>query len=416
MDLKQKRPRIFYGWYIVAASTFLRIFAGGVTVLGFTAVFEPIANEFGWSYAQISLASSLRGLESGLLAPLVGVMVDHWGPRRLIFSGGILICLGFLVLSQATSLFMFYLSFIIIAMGTSTCMATVTMTALANWFRRKYGLVSGIAASGFGLGGIMVPIITMLVAAQGWRTALVVIGFSSLAVILPLSLVMRHKPEQYGYLPDGEPPVTTISSNARPSTVSEEVSLTTKQALKQRAFWHIAIAGACQIFVIGAINTHIMPFLSSVGIGRSVSSFIAMIVPLASIGGRLSSGWLSDRIGRKPIFTAGFALITTGVLFFAFITSNSLWLLIPFVVTFSLGWGFTITARIALSREYFGLSSFGKIFGLMTGIVMLGNMAGAPLAGWVFDTWQSYQGAWLAFSGVTIAAVILTLTLPRKNG
>ncbi|MFC1899473.1 MFS transporter [Chloroflexota bacterium] len=415
MDLTKNKPRIFYGWYIVTASAFIMIFTGGVTHLGFTTVFEPIAEEFGWSYAQISLAASLRGFESGLLAPLIGFLVDRWGPRKLIFGGGILLCLGFLLLSQINSLIMFYASFVIIAIGMSTCMGTVMLTAVASWFRRKYGLASGIVASGFGLGGIMVPIMTMLIYALEWRMALVTIGFSTLAVVLPLSLVMRHKPEQYGYQPDGGLTNTAIFDNTQISSASPEISFTAKQALKHRAFWHIAIAGACQAFIIGAVVTHIMPYLSSIGANRSVSSFIALMIPLTSIGGRLSGGWLCDRVGRKPIFIASFTLMTIGLLVFAFVTENSLWLLIPFVITFSFGWGFAVTTRISLLREHFGIGSFGKIFGLMTGIVMLGNMSGAPLAGWIYDTWQNYQGAWLLFCAVTITAIILTFTLPRKS-
>ena len=83
MHLNQKRPKIFYGWWIVGASLLITLYTGGVVYFGFTAVVEPIAEEFGWSYAQISLASSLRGLEVGLLAPFVGFLADRWGSRRL---------------------------------------------------------------------------------------------------------------------------------------------------------------------------------------------------------------------------------------------------------------------------------------------------------------------------------------------
>ncbi len=101
MHLNQRPPKVFYGWWIVGACVFILLYTSGVIHFGFTAVVEPIAEEFGWSYAQISLASSLRGLEMGLLAPLVGFLVDRWGPRRLVFGGSILVGLGLLVLSRA---------------------------------------------------------------------------------------------------------------------------------------------------------------------------------------------------------------------------------------------------------------------------------------------------------------------------
>jgi len=111
MHLNWKPTKIFYGWWIVAASLVIALYAGGVTFYGFTAIFEPIANEFGWSYTKISLAASLRGLEMGLLAPITGRLVDRWGPRRLIFGGAIIICLGLILLSHTTSIGMFYGAF-----------------------------------------------------------------------------------------------------------------------------------------------------------------------------------------------------------------------------------------------------------------------------------------------------------------
>ncbi|MFC1991772.1 MFS transporter, partial [Chloroflexota bacterium] len=134
MDFNQKRPRVFYGWYIVAAAIVIILYTAGIIHFGFTAVFEPIANEFGWSYARISLASSLRGFEMGLLAPLMGFLVDRWGPRKLIFAGSIIIFLGFLILSNVSSLAMFYGAFVLISIGMSTCTVTVLMPAVNNWF------------------------------------------------------------------------------------------------------------------------------------------------------------------------------------------------------------------------------------------------------------------------------------------
>ncbi|MFC2048338.1 MFS transporter, partial [Chloroflexota bacterium] len=198
MHFKQKRPKVFYGWWIVGACFFIKVCVTGTVPLGFTAVFEPLAKEFGWSYAQISLAASLRGLEEGILAPLAGFLVDRWGPRRLMFGGGILIFLGFLLFSRVSSLGMFYGTFVLIAIGTSACTDPVPVTAVAYWFRKKMNMAIGIASSGVGLGGFLVPIASMLIDTLGWRTAVFILGLGVLIIVLPLSLLLRHKPEQYG--------------------------------------------------------------------------------------------------------------------------------------------------------------------------------------------------------------------------
>ena len=411
MNSDPKRPRIFYGWYIVAASLVNLLYTGGVAHFGFTAVFEPIVDEFKWSYAQVSLASSLRGFEMGLLAPVVGFLVDKWGPKKMVFTGSIFICLGFLLLSRVESLLVFYLAFVLIAFGMSLSGGTVIMTAVANWFQRRAGLAMGIVASGFGLGGLLIPVVTLLVDTFEWRTAMVIIAFGTLVIIMPLSFIMRHRPEDYGYHPDGEADIVSgpeIINNEH----AQNTGMTVRQALRSRAFWQLSIASCCHSFLLGAVVTHMMPYLSSLGVERATSSFIAMILPVVSIVGRLNGGWLGDRYGRKKVFTTSFFLMTIGVFIYGFLSIERIWLLVPFILALSLGWGGSVTTRLTLLREYFGRRSFGTIMGFMSGVMMVGNITGAPLAGWIYDTWGTYRGAWLAYGVVTLLGAFLVFTLP----
>ncbi len=414
MDSNPKRPRVFYGWYIVAASLVNLLYSGGVAHFGFTAVFEPIANEFKWSYAQISLASSLRGLEMGLLAPVVGFLVDKWGPKKMVFGGSIFLCLGFLLLSKVNSLLVFYLAFILIAFGMSFSGGTVIMTAVANWFQKKAGLAMGIVASGFGLGGLLIPVVTLLVDTYEWRTAMVIIGFGTLGIVLPLAFIMRHRPEDYGYNPDGEADIV-LKPEIEKIEPARETGMTVRQALKSRVFWQLSIASCCHSFLLGAVVTHMMPYLSSLGVERSTASFIAMILPVTSIVGRLNGGWLGDRYGRKKVFTTSFFLMTIGVFIYGCLDYDRLWLLVPFILALSLGWGGSVTTRLTILREYFGRRSFGTIMGFVSGVMMVGNISGAPLAGWIYDTWGTYRGAWLAYGAVTLLGAFLVFTLPAAK-
>ena len=413
MDLNQKRPKIFYGWWIVGACVFILLYIGGVVHFGFTAVVEPIAEEFGWSYAQISLASSLRGLELGLLAPLTGFLVDRWGPRRLVFGGSILVGLGLLALSRVSSLGTFYLAFALIAIGMSTCMGTVLITAVANWFRKKAGIAIGIVVSGFGLGGLLVPVVTVLVDTLQWRTAMLSLGLGMIIIVVPLSLLLRHKPERYGYLPDGDVSSSLETGEFYTSAENVEINISAKQALRNGAFWHIAFASMCHSFILSAVITHVMPFLSSIGIIRSTASLVALTLPVVSICGRLGVAWIGDRLDERRVYAVAFALMAIGMLCFGYVAGGVTWLLVPFVITFSFGWGGSVTTRMTLLRKYFGRSSFGTILGFTSGVMMVGHIAGAPLAGWVFDTWGSYQGIWFAFVSLTLAGLVLALTTPR---
>ncbi len=412
MQLNQKRHTIFYGWWVVVASFLITVYTGGIIYFGFTAIFEPIQNEFGWSYAQISLAASLRDLEMGLLAPIMGVFVDRWGPRKLMFGGPIIIGLGLLLLNTVNSLIMFYVAFIVIAIGMSNCSSTVKNTAVANWFRKKVALASGIVAAGFAVGGFLVPAVTTLVDTLEWRKAMVVLALSMWSIGLPLSLLMRHKPEQYGYLPDGELNIPSLNDKRPVLAQKTEVNISGKQAIKSRTFWHISLAMMCQTFLSSAVVTHVMPYLDSIGLAWTTASLVAMSIPPASIGGRLGFGLMGDIFNKKRLSAIGFALMSLGLIFFALIPNGSMWLLIPSLLFFGTGWGANITLRPALLREYFGRNRFGTIHGFTIGILMMGIVAGAPLAGWAFDVWDTYEGIWLIFAGAGITGIFTILKTP----
>ena len=414
MSLSKWSPsKVFYGWWIVGASAFIALYVAGAIAYGFTAIFEPIVDEMGWSYTQVSLAASLRGLETGLLAPLIGILVDRWGPRRLIFSGALIIAAGLMFLSRITSLAMFYGAFALIALGVSCCTMTTLMTTIANWFRQKMGMASGIAVAGFGFGGLLVPVVVRLVDAYDWRRAMTILAFGVLATVLPLSLLFRHRPEQYGYSPDGLTEDLTVTSDDRPvSPKAIEVSITPKQALKSSTFWRISLAFACYYLVLAAAITHVMPYLSSIGTARATSSIVATAIPLTSIAGRLSLAWLGDKHGRKRVLAVAFAMMAGGLLCFGFASTAGDWILALFLALFGAGYGGCSALRPSLMREYFGRANFGTVFGLLTGVTMTGTLAGPTLAGWAYDHWGSYQNIWLVFAVLPVVALFSILTIP----
>jgi len=415
LNLTWKPRRTFYGWWIVIACFFISLYTGGVVFFGFTAFFEPLADKFHWSYAQISFAASLRGMEAGLIAPLIGVLVDRWGSRRLLVAGTIISTLGLLLLSRTTSLSMFYGACLLLAVGMSICSSTVLMTAIANWFRKKIGIATGIMVSGYGFSGLLVPVTVRLIDTYDWQKAMTILAIGMLALCLPLSLVVRHKPEQYGWQPDGEAEGTLTSSTNSVQANATEVNLGTRQALKSRAFWHIALSLLCQAIVVSAVVTHIMPYLTSIHVNRANSSLIVSALSLVSIVGRLGLGWLGDRFDKRRVMASAFAMLCGGLLCFGFASPEAVWLLTPFLILFGIGYGGNNTLRASVLREFFGRGSFGAIHGFVLGMIALGSVVGPPLAGWVFDRWGSYQPIWVAFAGLAVVAVLAAITMPSVS-
>jgi OFA family oxalate/formate antiporter-like MFS transporter len=398
--------KIFYGWWIVLACSLIGFYVGGAIFYGFTAFFEPIREEFGWSYTQISFAASLRGLEMGIFAPLIGFLVDRFGSRKLILYGTITVGFGLILLSRTQSLAMFYGSFLLIAFGAGGCAMVVTMAAVANWFHKNVGLALGVMASGVGASGLMVPLIVQLIDVSGWRTTLIILGFGMWILGIPLSFVIRNRPEQYGYLPDG-----TASGEPMQSLKNQikEVEIGLKEALKNRAFLYLNMVEAIRMMIVAGVIIHIMPYLSSLGLPRATSGLIAGAIPLSSIIGRFGFGWLGDIFDKKYVMAWTFCILSLGMLAFCYV--HLIAVAFVFLLLFPPGYGGGIVIRGAILREYFGRNSFGKMIGITMGSASIGGIIGPTLAGWAFDTFLNYHIIWLIFSGLSGLAIILALRI-----
>jgi MFS family permease len=401
--------KIFYGWWIVLACALIGIYVGGIGFFGFTAFFEPIREEFGWSYTQISFASSLRGLEMGLFAPFVGFLADRFGSRKLILYGTITVGFGLTFLGLTQSLAMFYGSFLLLAFGAGGCTAVVTMTVVANWFHKKVGIALGVMGSGFGAGGLMVPIIVRLIDLYQWRITLMILGLGMWALGIPLSFVVRNRPEQYGLLPDGEVSRYPIQ---KPELQSKDTGIGFREALKIRAFLYLNIVEGMRMVTITAVFTHVMPYLSSVGMPRSTAGLVAGAMPLISIIGRFSFGWLGDIFDKRHVMATVFCLISLGML--AFSNVHMRWVIFPFLLLFPLGHGGSTVLRGSILREYFGRDYFGRLLGIIMGAGAIGGIIGPTLAGWVFDTFGSYHNIWLVLSGIAGLTIVLILRIEPR--
>ena len=398
--------RVFYGWWITLACSLIGLYVAGTIFFGFTAFFEPIAAEFGWSYTQVSFAVSLRGMEMGIFAPLVGFLADYFGPRKVLFGGVITTGAGLILLGQTQTLIMFYCSFVLLAFGAGGCTSVVTMTAVANWFRKKAGIALGLVGSGIGAGGLMVLLIVRLIDLYQWRTTLIILGLGMWAIGIPLSLVIRSRPEHYGYLPDGEVPGTSGQSHEIQDT---GVEIAFKEALKMRTFLYLNLVEFVRMMTVIAVFTHIMPYLSSVGMSRTTAGIVTAAIPLIGIIGRFGFGWIGDIYDKKHVMAVTMALIILGMLALSLVHMR--WIIIPFMILYAFGHGGSMVVRSAIVREYFGRDSFGKILGIIMGSASIGGIIGPTLAGWSFDTWGSYRPIWHVLIGLLVIGTIFTLKL-----
>ena len=392
--------QVYYGWWIVIACFFINFYVGGIVFFSFTAFFEPIQREFGWSYTQISLASSLRGLEMGIFAPVVGVLVDRLGSRKLLLSGSIIIGLGFFTLSLTQSLAMFYVSFLLIAFGAGGCTSVVTMTAVANWFHKNIGLALGIMASGFGAGGLIIPLIVSLIDRFGWRITLILLGLGMLIIGIPLSLVVRNRPESS---------LQGSTSFERNEWHEQGADVKLGEAVKSKPFIFLNMAETIRMMAVTAVVVHLMPYLSALGFYRSTGGIVAAALPLVSILGRFGFGWWADRYDKRVVLAATFLIMGAGLLVFSMVREMKM--VVLFLLLFSPGFGGSMVVRGAILREYFGKASFGKMLGIVLGSASIGGILGPTLAGYAFDSLGGYTLVWQLMSAFSMLAVVLALRM-----
>ena len=385
------RERVFYGWWIVLAGFGLMAMTGGLLFHAFGAYVKELEEEFGWSRTELSLAFALQRVETGFLGPIHGWAVDRYGARRIVAIGVVVFGLGLAAFSRVGSLPWFYAVFALIAVGSSLSTMLSVSAAVVNWFRRRRALALGAMSTGVAAGGLLTPAVVWALEDWGWRATAVVSGCAVIAVGLPLAALVRHRPGDYGRLPDGEPPPAPPAASG--ASAAWEPELTAAEAVRTRAFWLISLGHAAGLLTVGALSVHLFVHATdSLGVPPSGAAQLIALMTAMLVAGMLLGGALGDRTGDKRLIIVPAMLgHMTAMLLLAW--SASLWLVTFAVALQGLAWGCRGPLTSALRAEYFGTASFGKIQGFSSLIVMSGMMCGPLAAGAIHDARGSYAPA-----------------------
>jgi MFS family permease len=393
----RQRPQ-FYGWYIVAAGAMNSFVTLGVTAFGLGVFIQPIREETGWSLTAIALGYSIRSFEAGLLSPFTGVLVDRLGPRRMAIAGVVVVALGLLLFSQARQLSQYYGASVLIAIGQSLGGFSAFSTSVMQWFVRRRGKAMGFLTAGNGAGYLMAPILAVLIGVAGWRTAMLIAAITLLVICLPLSLVLRDRPERYGLLPDGEGTPTEEESRAPVSATGMSVS----RAFRTPAFYLLILAMASGGPVQGVWIALQVPHLTHVGYSLAAAASITGAYGLVQIGLRSVLGGVADRLGRKRMYTLCYLLQGVGLMIFAFMDVSRPWLIVLFYATYAVGHGLWVILFMAVTADYFGTRRFATLRGLMSSLQTPLTVVAPLVAGMTFDRTGSYT--WVFFFGGLITA------------
>jgi len=395
-------PRIFYGWFVVAAAFAVTLIGFG-SAYTFSAFVDSLQRDFSASRGSVSLVFSLAGFLYFGLGMVSGPLADRWGSRRLCIAGMVLVGLGLCVASVARTLTQVYAAYGLgIGLGVG-CSYVPAVGAVQRWFVRHRGLASGIAVSGIGVGTlVMPPLASYWVAALGWRHAYLALGV--LAAVVGVSLLIENDPRDRGLAPDGE--VLHPGDRGAPS-----VGFSVREAVRSRRF--AGLYAACLICSFGIFVpfVHLVPYALDHGIARGSAVLLLGGVGVGSTAGRFLLGGVADSLGRELALLLMFAGMALTLLIWA--VSTSFWGLAVFALTYGVFYGGFVAILPALTMDYFGGRHVSSVIGLLYTSIAFGTLVGPSAAGYAFDLRHSYTLPILIGAGGNVIAALIMLGVAK---
>lgn len=423
--VRPARPRqVFYGWWIAYAGAGNNMLLLGITVFGFGVFIDPIRQDLDWSLAALTVGFSIRSFQTGLLAPLVGVLLERIGPRRMSVTGVIVVAAGLVLMSQMRDVWMFYATSIIVAAGTSMAGITSYSAALMRWFQRSRGRAMGVLFSGNALGYGMAPVMAVLITQIGWRSTLLVAAAAILLLGLPLAAVIRPNPEAQGLLPDGDPAPAAPPATGRETSPSAaaaarqqaaEDGLTVRETLHAPAFYLLMLAITVGAPTQSALIVFQVPVLEHAGYSATGAAFLAAGYGLFQAPVRLVIGGVADRVGRRRAYICSFLLQAVGLVVFSAMDASRLWLVPLFYVTYAVGHALFTILFLATVADYFGTRRYPSLQGIIQMAQMPLGIALPIITGLVFDRTGTYAMTFLAYAAMAALGALFVFLVRRPT-
>jgi sugar phosphate permease len=415
VERARRSPRVFFGWWIVAAGAGLNMMQAMFLGQGYGAYVVLLRDEFGWSKTMLSAASSLREAESGILGPVQGWLLDRIGPRAVARIGVIVMGIGFMLFSQVNTPLTFYGAFLVMSIGGSMAGYMTVTFAAVHWFERRRATAISLTSTGFALGGMAVPITVLLLEWLGWRGTAFLSGVLIMAIGLPLTQILRHHPHDYGLRPDGDSEdAPAHPGHASPTVVarSTEDDFTLGEAVREPAFWWVSLGHASALFVVSAMGVHLISHLrESQGYSLGQASTIVFLMTLLFLTGTISGGFLGDRVNKRALLVTCMAMHSGGLLILSH--AVNVWMVVAFTLIHGLAWGWRGPQMAAIRADYFGRSAFGKIMGVSNMIIIIGTISGPLIAGYMYDRTGNYRLGFDILAGIALAGSVFFI-LARK--
>jgi len=368
-------------------------------MLAYGVFFKSLETELGWNRTLLSAVTSMSFLVMGVLAIAAGRLNDRFGPRWVMTTSGIAFGIGYglmYFLHSPWQLFLLYGLFFGIALSTHD---VVTLSVIARWFKSRRGQMTGFVKCGTAVGQIILPLVAATLITQlGWRTAFLIIGVSGAILLVTVAQFMRR-----------DPPPAVIAQQRQVGSGDAWEGISYAAAKKTRQFWTLCAIQLAFFQTLVTVPLHIAPHAQDLGFTQTVAASVLSTIAACSIIGRLTIGTLIDRIGVKRGYLIGLVPLLTGLLMLLFIKDPTM--LFVFAVVYGIGHGGCFTVVSPAVADLFGMQDHGGIFGVVLFFGTIGAAIGPWVAGWIFDSYGSYDAAWIALAALVTLSIVMVLTL-----
>lgn len=409
----KKFSGVYYGWRMIGLVSALRVLGGGLHQYGFTVFFLPVTQDLGLTRAATALAFSLARAEGSLAAPIVGHLIDRFGPKPIMLTAALMAGVGYILFSWVNS----YTTFLIVYLGVISLAFTAGFVhapaVVANsWFIRLRARAMTVVSAAVPVGGaIITPLLAMVVTAFGWRWGAFLAGTLFLVAGLPLCLGVRRSPESIGMAPDGKPLQAAQNAGGptkNPTDVYDEPDISARQAMRMRIFWLLILSMTARSAAFTTVTTHFIPMMVWKGLSQTEASVLLAGFAIFNLPIHFLLGWIADFVNKPRLIAICMLLGIIAVL--PMLWSRSLWPLWFFTALYTV-LDASMPITWATVGDFFGRKSFGTIRGNMNLFYTWGAVLGPVSAGAVYDRTQSYDAVFWGMATLLIIAAMLTAGL-----
>ena len=410
------RTPFFYGWLILGITSLATFGATGVSQVVLGGIQVYITDDTGWDPSTLSYAATIGTWCSGLIAPLIGRLADRYGPRWLMSAGLLIAGVCYLWLAGVSAVWQFYLAYVIArAVSNPVLIGLVPRTAAVNFFRRRRNIALATVSTFRPIAGaINIQFFALIALSQTWREGFRYLGIFSIALIIPVILLMRRRPEDIGLLPDGATAAATAASSpasGRTAPLPAETSWTVRDAARTRTYWLIVATASVGTLASSSVGFSMVPYLVeganlSVVAAAGVLSF-GTVLSIANVGW----GFLSDRFTPRRCLMV--TMVGSGALLVYLTMVSSLAEALVFALVWGVFSGAVGTMENMMLAQYYGRDSYGSLLGIFSPFQTAALGLGPTLSSVLRSLSGSYDLQYLVMVGAYLtSACLLYLARP----